>query len=532
MHFRLGLFGVLMLSLAGCSMLNQQTHLSVGGCQEDMTVERDLSIGEDGVNWLDVTSSTNDVALANNQAYHLLRWSMEGYYPQVIPLFPDRPNPLKWLDAAALIGGAALMGNGIGDESNGSQNSDPAWKIGGGFFTAFFGGLGLIFPPKKVYPSDLASPQLNPMPLPEESDPLLMVYSVDLALDKGDYRWRNYRDMDGFAARDFYYSNQTDDEHKVEDTNLDRALAELLEELNWSGEEAQDEDAVAIHGILSSVTEHRVGSLMRYEVETHWSVHNPYGIPTDTLQSIGWSNWSGYVIGAGMRRDLVSEALRFSALSALEQSEEEWPWRSAIDLDLEENWKSDWDTIRVTPALSSDRIARALPSVVTVTGDRGFGSGCVIDASGWIVTNHHVVEDSSEFWTVRFHDQSERKATLERWDPVRDLALLKVDTTGLNPIAWSTTLPMVGDEVYAIGTPFEEDYDATVTRGILSAKRGESSYQTDVSISPGNSGGPLLNENGELIGIVNAKVVAKGVEGIGFAIPLAELNPGLRLLKD
>jgi len=70
-----------------------------------------------------------------------------------------------------------------------------------------------------------------------------------------------------------------------------------------------------------------------------------------------------------------------------------------------------------------------------------------------------------------------------------------------------------------------------VTRGILSAKRGSDSYQTDVAISPGNSGGPLLNDQGELVGVVNAKVVAKGVEGIGFAIPLHELLPGLWLTR-
>ena len=119
----------------------------------------------------------------------------------------------------------------------------------------------------------------------------------------------------------------------------------------------------------------------------------------------------------------------------------------------------------------------------------GFGSGCIVDEAGYIVTNHHVVDDSSNVWTVRFHDERELPAQLVRWDPVRDLALLKVDTLGLQPLAWCTKRPRWATKSTPSGPP-EESYDATVTRGILSAKRGSDSYQTDVAISPGNSGGP------------------------------------------
>ena len=209
--------------------------------------------------------------------------------------------------------------------------------------------------------------------------------------------------------------------------------------------------------------------------------------------------------------------------------EETWPWRANRDIDFEAAWKAPWDTLIIQAGKPhvKPKVSSALPAVVTVLGESSFGSGCVLDADGWIVTNHHVVEDTTDTWTVKFHDGTEREAEVVRWDPVRDLALLHVDTLGLIPLPWSASPPDIGDEVYAIGTPLRTTLDATVTRGILSAKRGGKTYQTDVSISPGNSGGPLLNDRGEWVGVVNAKVVAEGVEGIGFAIPLGELAPGL-----
>ena len=518
--------------LAGCSALNVQTHLNVEGTAEGTTVERDVSVGEDGVTWRDVTDGQDDISLSNHEGYHLIRWQAEGHFPEVVPLLPERRNPLKFLDVGTLVGGAALMGRGIANESNGTGPSDPAWQIGGGFFTAFFGGLGLIVPPKKVFDNTLQAPELLPMPSRQKDEPEVSVHAVDLALDTGDYKWRNYRDLKAFDARRAYYSSQLDEAFLLEDSNLDDEVQRVFEQTQWMPEDGdQADNAVAIHGRLTEVVEHRVGALMRYQLESDWAVHNPYGIATDTLHITSWSTWSGYVVGAGMRRDLVSEGLSFAAVQALGTEEATWPWRAKADEDLETEWKSTWDTLAVRPAAEAGKVSKALPSVVTVKGERGFGSGCIVDEAGYIVTNHHVVDDSSDVWTVRFHDERELPAELVRWDPVRDLALLKVDTLGLQPLAWCTEAPSVGDEVYAIGTPFEESYDATVTRGILSAKRGSDSYQTDVAISPGNSGGPLLNDKGELVGVVNAKVVAKGVEGIGFAIPLHELLPGLWLSR-
>jgi serine protease Do len=157
----------------------------------------------------------------------------------------------------------------------------------------------------------------------------------------------------------------------------------------------------------------------------------------------------------------------------------------------------------------------------------GMGTGIIIDPRGYIVTNQHVVEDVSTI-RVRLHDGTAHSARVLARDTESDLALLKVDVPRplpTMPLGTATDL-MVGETVIAIGNAY--GYEYTVTAGIVSAvKRDvslnkEVSYksliQTDASINPGNSGGPLLNINGELVG-VNVAIRA-GAQGISFAIPV------------
>ena len=157
---------------------------------------------------------------------------------------------------------------------------------------------------------------------------------------------------------------------------------------------------------------------------------------------------------------------------------------------------------------------------------RGLGSGFIINPNGHIVTNQHVVEDAAEV-TVKLADGRELPATVIGRDAKTDLALLKVDATGLPTIAFGDSSRLqVGEPVMAIGNPF--GLEQTVTTGIVSATGrviGAGPYddfiQTDASINPGNSGGPLLNGQGQVVGI-NTAIFSRsgGSEGIGFAIPV------------
>ncbi|MCE5326518.1 MAG: Do family serine endopeptidase [Planctomycetaceae bacterium] len=159
--------------------------------------------------------------------------------------------------------------------------------------------------------------------------------------------------------------------------------------------------------------------------------------------------------------------------------------------------------------------------------ERGLGSGVVVDAkNGYILTNYHVVSGADETQVV-LPDGRRLKVEWARTDPMTDLAVVKVNSEGLidAPLG-NSDAALVGDWVLAIGAP--EGLDQTVTAGIISAKGRvtddhktyQSFIQTDAAINHGNSGGPLVNMNGEVIGI-NTAIVSEsgGNEGIGFAIP-------------
>ena len=157
---------------------------------------------------------------------------------------------------------------------------------------------------------------------------------------------------------------------------------------------------------------------------------------------------------------------------------------------------------------------------------RGIGSGFVYSADGYILTNAHVVEGADEV-IVTLLDKREFKARVVGADKRTDVALVKIDATGLKPVRIGDVERLkVGEWVMAIGSPF--GLDNTVTAGIVSAKQRETGdflpfIQTDVAINPGNSGGPLINMRGEVVGI-NSQIYSRsgGFMGISFAIPIDE----------
>ena len=197
----------------------------------------------------------------------------------------------------------------------------------------------------------------------------------------------------------------------------------------------------------------------------------------------------------------------------------------------------------------ADIAGKAVPSVLTIrvgsSGRGGTGSGWVYDGKGHIVTNNHVVAAAGNGGqiAVELADGTRREAELVGRDVSYDLAVLKVDPTGLTPLPIGDSGDVVvGDHVVAVGSPL--GLDSTVTSGIVSAlerpvsagEQGDQSYisaiQTDAAINPGNSGGPLLNARGEVVGVNSAiaqipgglRDSASGSIGVGFAIPSTQVR--------
>ncbi len=171
-------------------------------------------------------------------------------------------------------------------------------------------------------------------------------------------------------------------------------------------------------------------------------------------------------------------------------------------------------------------------------GGVSFGSGFVISEDGYVVTNNHVIEDAAKV-TVRMADEREYSATVVGADAQSDLALLKIDAAGLPHLALGDSEALrVGEDVIAVGNPF--GLGGTVTRGIVSALSRDINsgpyvdyIQTDAAINRGNSGGPLLNMEGDVVGVNTAIYSPSGGSvGVGFAVPSSTVASVIAQLRD
>ena len=172
---------------------------------------------------------------------------------------------------------------------------------------------------------------------------------------------------------------------------------------------------------------------------------------------------------------------------------------------------------------NSDMIARVNESCVTIITDGGHGSGFVISNEGLVLTASHVVQGVNKI-SIRFSSNIKLNANVLASDNRNDVALLKIEGSGFPalPISLESD-PKIGQDVMTIGTPAEVDLGQSVSKGIVSGKRrakGRVYTQLDMAVSLGNSGGPLINSRGQVIGVVQSKIIEEGVEGIGFAVPI------------
>ena len=198
----------------------------------------------------------------------------------------------------------------------------------------------------------------------------------------------------------------------------------------------------------------------------------------------------------------------FSEISGI-LSEQQKSFEDEIEL-LKSSTQSDFSGI----------VEDAVKSVVAVSTDKSIGSGFIMDKNGYIITNYHIISGSEDKLAVRTYDKKTLPAVLIGKDEVRDVALLKIEGSyDYLELADSDDLK-VGQKVIAIGNPLGLSF--SVTEGIISAleRPGPNGYkeyiQTDVSLNPGNSGGPLIDTQGQVIGINNFKI--GGAENLGFAL--------------
>src|SRR5205807_3309461 len=155
----------------------------------------------------------------------------------------------------------------------------------------------------------------------------------------------------------------------------------------------------------------------------------------------------------------------------------------------------------VSSAPLSEGTSALQAAVVTIKIEGSHGSGFFISRDGYLLTNQHVVKDN-KFVTVKLTTGRQLPGEVLRSNKKRDIALVKVNESGMTALALSLKPPEVASEVYAVGTPRDEKYSTTITKGIISAYRTENDLtlmQSDVAIHPGSSGGPMVDRFGNVI---------------------------------
>lgn len=191
----------------------------------------------------------------------------------------------------------------------------------------------------------------------------------------------------------------------------------------------------------------------------------------------------------------------------------------------------------VTENTANRVYTRANPAVVTVRSNNGHGSGFIVSADGYVITNAHVVRGAPAVVTVMMADgKTEMPADIVGFAKGGvDLALLKVNRRGKLPVVKLASLKSirVGDTVYAIGTPLDESNQNSFTSGMISAIRTDKlRIQHNAAINQGNSGGPLLNENGEVVGVNTAGAVTYGTDAEGRPVTRNVGNVGVNYALD
>lgn len=179
-----------------------------------------------------------------------------------------------------------------------------------------------------------------------------------------------------------------------------------------------------------------------------------------------------------------------------------------------------------------EKISDSKKASVTIKNQKGHGSGFFISNEGYILTNYHVIRDTTN-QKVILNDGKEYNFKVLRYSKIKDLALIKIDIKNEFSFSLEEKLPLDGDNIFAIGTPSSSQLNQSISRGIVSGIRKNNNstlIQTDASINAGNSGGAITNESNQVLGMVSSKLYGFGIEGISFAIPSNEIISQLKII--
>ncbi len=476
-----------------------------------------------------ILKENNDrtVTLRNKEKGYIVTSSRKNYRSKNAIVNPTKFNYLKLVDILIPAAADVLLFT----TDLGALNSAT-------FFVGVFGWIGPFIGPKRLYEKSFTVPESLPLPQRNPNQAFIQAIDYSIAVPKqnrSSYTYSNYQnflDKRGGVKKTFKDSMvvKLQDYEQPQPTILDPF--NLRDTNNTFFKNKISDLKLGIN--ITSFEEHVIGSAKQINVKANLSLINNFNNKSLVVKQLDAStNWSrSYSFQAGLnslqRNDVIEDAIA----KFLVDTEVQAALTNYKGEVVEQN-KVTNEVVIPKNAQAVKTLPEAVKAVVTIITKDGYGSGCSISSDGYIVTNSHVVANNDTSITVQLNDSTRHKATLIVANLKEDLALLKIEAKLEHVIGLDKTLSIdVGQEVFAIGASNIDDYSMSVSKGIISTIRkvdGQTFIQTDGSINRGNSGGALISKDGKLYGIIVAKMIGDGIEGVGFAIPYNKIEDALNI---
>ena len=463
-----------------------------------------------------------------------------GYKDYSEVLYPDRSNPVTYLNYAGLAGTLYGLGKGI-ETVNGESNISPVTTYGWLVSLAGLGIDGISKSNHRLNKKEI-TPNMVRMPTAVAGSQTVQCGLMNVRIKGGDKMGNIIIAKEPAEILYFGKSLDVDADHLKTDVNAS------LKDLGFTVPTGEGRSVFAT-GSSSRYTlqgemrdlKYDIYATSKYEsyakFETHCAVEVTWKLVNQNRKTVFEQKAAGSSVkfekgGNSAFEDAFENSLfAFMANKEVTTALAKPAGGAALAAD-DQLAPIAVHRAALSKIVTDNGVSTAAKSVVIVETSEGHGSGCIISPDGYIVTNAHVVGEEENV-KVLMADGLTAKGHVVRVNPDMDLALVKIDTDGL--VAFqvpSASAAEIGGDVFAIGTPADKELGQTITKGIISGRRkieGHTFLQTDVSINGGNSGGALVARSGQLLGIVNAKLVGRGIEGIGFAIPAEQVTEALHL---
>jgi len=359
-------------------------------------------------------------------------------------------------------------------------------------------------------------------------------------------RFPTYKSFKKRSGRTRSYYDQDNEKVDIENTLFANLLNVVLKEKGYIDTTRKVfarnfRNNLSVNATITHYTSHNINNFLYWQyggmtysdLTIKWEVLDYYKKPVYTTTTNCTSGQFAY-----LNLDQYNEIIYRSIKDAMEYGLIEFMNnREVIKLlhdQSEEKIEAAFEEIALpTPSAYAVTIGDAIKASVTIKNKDGHGSGFFISNNGYIVTNYHVVSDTTGLRVI-LNDQSEHSVSLIRSSKIADLALLKTDSLGIPPLRLHPGKTIeIATDIYAVGTPSSEDLSQTISKGIISGIRnlddGAKLIQTDASINAGNSGGAIVNKEATVLGVVSSKLYGIGIEGVAFGIPAYEIFDRLKL---